>query len=64
MTYSYLPAQSNSLAISTESVSNVSTPAITPFMINLNILSAVPLNTGGAQTLDLVGALSGNIVAF
>ena len=64
MTYSYLPAQSNSLAISTESVSNVSTPAITPFMTNLNILSAVPLNTGGAQTLDLVGALSGNIVAF
>ena len=64
MSYSYLPAQSNSLAVSTESVSNVCTPAMTPFMTNLNMSSLVPLNTGGAQTLDLVGALSGNIVPF
>jgi hypothetical protein len=33
-------------------------------MTNLNISSGVALNTGGAQTLDLVGALSGNIVPY
>ncbi len=64
MTFNYLPAPSNSLAVSTESVSNVTVPAISPFMTNLNISSGVALNTGGAQTLDLVGALSGNIVPY
>jgi hypothetical protein len=64
MSFSYLPAQSNSLVLVPESVSNVTTPAITPFMTNLSSSGTVPLNTGGALTLDLVGALSGNIVPF